>query len=239
MRPDQLTGRERSVYVQQMFGRIAQRYDLMNRLMTFGQDVLWRREVVRRASPPAGGRVLDLGSGTGDLALEALHQQSQLQAVAGDFTLEMMRVGQQRCQAAGQTGPDWCGADALYLPFQDNTFDAVVSGYLMRNVSDISQALQEQSRVLKPGGRLVILDTTRPKPSLFTPLINIHLHVIIPTLGRLLTGEADAYKYLPDSTEGFLSAEQMADRLLKAGFDRVGFRRFNLGTMAIHWGRRV
>jgi demethylmenaquinone methyltransferase/2-methoxy-6-polyprenyl-1,4-benzoquinol methylase len=239
MRPDQLTGRERSIYVQNMFSRIARRYDLMNRLMTFGQDISWRRETVHRANLPAGGRLLDLGSGTGDLAIEALRQQPDLQAVASDFTLEMMRIGQQHRKAAGLTSPDWCGADALNLPFPKETFDAVVSGYLMRNVSDVSQSLHEQHRVLKPGGRLVILDTTRPKRSAMTPLINIHLHVVIPTLGRLLTGEGEAYSYLPDSTEGFLSAEQMAERLIKAGFDQVGFRRFNFGTMAIHWGIKV
>lgn len=239
MRPDQLTGRERSIYVQHMFSRIARRYDLMNRLMTFGQDISWRRETVHRANLPAGGRLLDLGSGTGDLAIEALRQQPDLQAVAGDFTLEMMRIGQLRRKAAGLTSPDWCGADALNLPFPKETFDAVVSGYLMRNVSDVGQSLHEQRRVLKPGGRLVILDTTRPKRSAMTPLINIHLHVVIPTLGRLLTGEGEAYSYLPDSTEGFLSAEQMAERLIKAGFDQVGFRRFNFGTMAIHWGIKV
>lgn len=239
MRPDQLTGRERARYVQNMFSRIAQRYDLMNRLMTFGQDVFWRKEVIRRAGLNPENHLLDLGSGTGDLAVEALHQQPKVRAVAGDFTLEMMRVGQQRRLAAGLTGPDWCGADALNLPFPGSVFDAVISGYLMRNVSDISLALSEQYRVLKPGGRLVILDTTRPKPSLLTPLINLHLHVVIPVLGRWLTGEADAYNYLPDSTEGFLTAEQMADRMVKAGFSQVGFKRFNFGTMVIHWGIRI
>ena len=234
-KPAQLTGRERATYVQAMFGRIAQRYDLMNRLMTFGQDISWRKEVVRRAAVNPGEKLLDLGSGTGDLAVETMTLGTGVQAIAGDFTLEMMRVGRERLRARGQCEPAWCGTDALNLPFEANLFDAAVSGFLMRNVSDIDQALSEQLRVLKPGGRLVILDTTRPQNSLLSPFIELHLHVIIPLLGRLLTGADDAYTYLPDSTENFLGAEQMAERILQAGFQQVGFRRLNFGTIAIHW----
>jgi demethylmenaquinone methyltransferase/2-methoxy-6-polyprenyl-1,4-benzoquinol methylase len=228
-----LTGQERAKYVQGMFSRVARRYDLMNRLMTAGQDVRWRREVIRRASLPPIARLLDLGAGTGDLAREALRQYPDCRPVAADFTLEMMRTGQQRPQAAWL---DWAAADALRLPFPDQVYDAVVSGFLMRNVSDIRRALREQRRVLKPGGRLVILDTTRPGRNLLTPLINFHLHTIIPALGRIIAGQGEAYNYLPDSTENFLTAEQLAARLVEAGFRKVGFRRLMAGTIAIHWG---
>lgn len=238
MKPSLLRGEERAVYVQNMFAQIAHRYDLMNRLMTFGQDVGWRREVLRRAALPAGGRLLDLGSGTGDLALEAQHHDPACLAVAGDFTLEMMRVGQQRLRQSGKTGPAWSGADALNLPFPPETFDAVISGFLMRNVGDLNQALREQVRVLKPGGRIVILDTTRPKASLFSPFIHLHMHVVIPLLGRLLSGASEAYRYLPDSTENFLSAEQLAERMQANGLAAVGYRRLNFGTIAIHWGSK-
>lgn len=239
MKPAFLNGAERAAYVQRMFAGIAHRYDLMNRLMTFGQDVGWRREVIQRAGMPAGGKLLDLGSGTGDLALEAMHRQPTGQVTAGDFTLEMMRVGQQRQRQAGKPEPEWCGADALNLPYPPGLFDAVISGFLMRNVGNIDRALQEQARVLKPGGRIVILDTTRPRPSVLTPLIYFHMHVVIPLLGRILSGSAAAYKYLPDSTENFLSAEQLAGRMQANGFDGVGFRRLNFGTIAIHWGKRL
>lgn len=239
MKPALLNGEERAAYVQAMFAQIAHRYDLMNRLMTFGQDVGWRREVIQRAALPEGGSLLDLGSGTGDLALEAMRRQPNSMVAAGDFTLEMMRVGQQRLRQNGQTGPAWCGADALHLPYPSGTFDAVISGFLMRNVGDIDQALREQARVLKSGGRIVILDTTRPKPSLLSPFIHLHMHVIIPFLGRILSGAGEAYEYLPDSTENFLSAEQLAARMQANGFDVVGFRRLNFGTIAIHWGSRL
>ena len=105
-------------------------------------------------------------------------------------------------------------------------------------MSDVRQALAEQRRVLRPGGRIVILDTTRPQRNLLTPLINIHFHTVIPTLGKLITGEGEAYTYLPESTENFLPAEQLAERMLEAGFRQVGFRRRMLGTIAIHWGTK-
>lgn len=229
-----LTGDERAHYVQNMFARIARRYDLMNRLMTAGQDVRWRREVIRRAALPGRGRLLDLGAGTGDLAREALRQVPDCLPVASDFTLEMMLVGRRRPVAPLK----WAAADALYLPFPSRCFDAVVSGFLMRNVIDIHRSLSEQYRLLKPGGRIVILDTTRPLPNLFTPLINLHLHTVIPTLGRLIAGDAEAYRYLPDSTENFLSAEGLAERMQAAGFREVGFHRLMFGTVAIHWGMK-
>ncbi len=229
-----LTGDERAHYVQDMFARIARRYDLMNRLMTAGQDVRWRREVVRRAALPGRGQLLDLGTGTGDLAREALRQAPGCLPVASDFTLEMMLVGKRRHDVR----LDWAAADALSLPFPGECFDAVVSGFLMRNVSDIHRSLCEQYRLLKPGGRIVVLDTTRPPHNTLTPLINLHLHSVIPTLGRLIAGDAEAYRYLPDSTENFLSAEGLAERMQAAGFQDVGFQRRMFGTVAIHWGMK-
>lgn len=230
-----LTGTERARYVQGMFSRIARRYDLMNRLMTAGQDVRWRREVVRRAGIPKNGRLLDLGAGTGDLAWETRRQQPFSQPVAADFTLEMMRVGKSRPNFPSL---DWSAADALHLPFLTETFDAVISGFLLRNVVDVPQALSEQYRVLKPGGRLVVLDTTQPTQNLLSPLIYFHLHVIIPFLGRIIAGASEAYTYLPESTEAFLQAEQLAAFFSQAGFKEIGFRRLMFGTVAIHWGRK-
>jgi demethylmenaquinone methyltransferase/2-methoxy-6-polyprenyl-1,4-benzoquinol methylase len=234
-----LQGEKRAKYVQAMFARIAPRYDLMNRLMTAGQDVRWRREVIRRASVPVGGRVLDLGAGTGDLSFEALKQSPGSTSVAADLTVEMMQVGKARLEAesAGKS-LTWCAADSLGLPFLSESFDAVISGFLLRNVIDVPKALREQYRVLKPGGRWVSLDTTRPRPSMLTPFINVHLHHVIPLMGRLIAGQAEAYQYLPESTEGFLTAEQLASRLVQAGFQEVGFQVLMFGTVAIHWGRK-
>jgi demethylmenaquinone methyltransferase/2-methoxy-6-polyprenyl-1,4-benzoquinol methylase len=228
-----LTGGERSRYVQGMFARIAHRYDLMNRLMTLGQDVRWRQEVIRRAALPPQGRLLDLGAGTGDLAGEAHRQYPDSHLIAIDFTLEMMHVGQSRHTAQPL---DWAAGDALQLPFTTGTFHAVVSGFLLRNVSNIDNALSEQYRLLKPGGVMVALDTTIPPSNPLSPIIDFHLHTVIPTLGRYISGQGDAYNYLPDSTEIFLTAEQLAGRMIIAGFRQVAFRRLMFGTVAIHWG---
>jgi demethylmenaquinone methyltransferase/2-methoxy-6-polyprenyl-1,4-benzoquinol methylase len=217
-----------------MFERIAPHYDLLNRLMTAGQDRAWRRQVIRLCGLPEGGRLLDLGAGTGDLSGEALRQHPASRPLAADFTPGMLRVGQARY--AGRL--DWCAADALRLPFPNQSFDAVVSGFLLRNVVDLPQALTEQQRVLKPGGRLVALDTTRPPRSLLTPLIRFHMHTIIPFLGRIISGQADAYRYLPETSEGFLAAEELQQQIAAAGFRQVAFRRLMFGTIAIHWARK-
>jgi len=228
-----LTGKERGEYVQDMFTRIAHRYDLMNRIMTAGRDVRWREQVIRQTKLKPDARVLDLGAGTGDLAREALKQQPEAKVVAADFTLEMMRVG----QISGSL--PWSAADALNLPFEENTFDAVVSGFLMRNVGDIQQALKEQYRILKPGGRIVILDTTKPKRNPLSPFIWLHMHMVIPLVGGLLSGFRDAYSYLPDSTEGFVTAEEMAVRMAAVGFKKIMFERLMFNTIAIHWGEKA
>ena len=226
-------GEERARYVRRMFGRIAHRYDLMNRLMTGGQDLRWRREVIHRATLPPGGRLLDLGAGTGDLARLALRQNQDCRPVAADFTLEMMRFGKARRESL-----EWCAGDALQLPFPDETFHAVVSGFLLRNVYDVPACLNEQYRALKPGGRIVILDTTRPSRNWYWPLIYFHLNTVIPTLGEWVAGDRQAYTYLPDSTQSFLTAEQLEDAMKIAGFREIDFQRAMLGTIAIHWGSK-
>ena len=153
---------ERSAIVQQMFDRIARRYRLMNTLMTAGQDRRWRRFVVDRAALPPDGRLLDLATGTGDIGQEALRAQPRLQVIGADFSTGMMREGK---ALSGGADMRWVAADALQLPFADDYFDAVTSGYLVRNVVDIPQTLREQLRVLRPGGRIIILESSPPPPS--------------------------------------------------------------------------
>jgi len=218
-----------------MFDRIAGRYQLMNALMTFGRDRAWRRAVVLAAALPPGGRLLDLASGTGDIALEALHHDAGARVTAADFSLEMMRVGRQR---SGGDRVLWCAADALSLPFADASFDAVTSGYLLRNVSNRVGAFQEQVRVVRPGGRVVCLDTSPPPASPLRPLVRLYLRRVIPLLGRLIAGERSAYAYLSASTEGFTAPGELAAIMRAAGLVEVGYRRFMAGTIAVHVGTR-
>ncbi len=233
-----LQGKERAAYVQQMFDRIAGRYNLMNRLMTAGQDQRWRRFVIRQAQIPPGGHLLDLATGTGDIGFEALKTVPNVNVVGADFSLGMMLVGQRL--PLGQE-MRWSGADALNLPFADNSFDAVTSGYLVRNVIDIPRTLQEQLRVLKPGGRIVILDSSPPPPSLLRPFIEIHLRYIIPALGQIVVGPngADAYQYLPNSTRSFKTPDELVTLMQAAGIQAVQYRTFMFGTMAVHSGQKA
>lgn len=231
-----LQGEERARYVQQMFARIAGRYDLMNRLMTFGQDVRWRRYVIRQAQLPPGGRLLDIATGTGDIAYEGLRQYPDIQAVGGDFTIEMMQAG--RAHYPERRCIHWTVADTLSLPFPDHTFDAVTSGFLLRNVIDAPAALREQWRVLRPGGWVVVLESSPPKDNLLRPFIAIHMAYVIPTLGRLITGEADAYRYLPSTTQRFQNPGALAVTMRDAGFINVEYRLFMFGTIAVHVGQK-
>lgn len=231
-----LEGEERARYVQEMFARIAGRYDLMNRLMTFGQDVRWRRHVVAQAALPDRGCLLDIATGTGDIAAEGARQHPDLTAVAADFTLEMMQAG--RAQYPARRILHWVGADTLALPFADDTFDAVTSGFLMRNVIDVPGALAEQYRVTRPGGRVVILESSPPKRNLLRPFIQMHLDVVIPTLGQLITGQGDAYRYLPTTTQHFQTPAALAVTMRDLGFVEVSYRLFMFGSVAVHVGRK-
>jgi demethylmenaquinone methyltransferase/2-methoxy-6-polyprenyl-1,4-benzoquinol methylase len=225
---------EKRKYVNTMFARIAGRYDLMNRLMTGGQDVSWRRLMVREAALPPGGRFLDIATGTGDVAFEALRQKPDLALVVGaDFTLPMMHVGQGR--AAGRP-VHWTAGDTLCLPFPSDTFDAVASGFLMRNVVDVAAALAEQRRVTRPGGRVLVLDIPRPPDTLEGAMFRLYFHRIVPRLGALISGQPDAYGYLPRSADSFLRPSELAAVMEGVGLRHVCFRMLMLGTVALHVG---
>lgn len=233
-----LKGEEKSAYVQNMFGRVAERYNTLNRVMTMGQDQSWRRFVVQKAQVPSNGTVLDLATGTGDIAFEVLRVQPSARVIGADFALPMMLVGQ-RTEQGKQV--EWLTADAMNLPLPDEMFDAVVSGYLVRNVIDVRRSLEEQLRVTKPGGRIVILDTSPPPHNLLRPFILAYMKFGIPLLGRLISGSqgADAYKYLPESTQAFKTPQELAALMQDVGILNVQYKTFMFGTQAIHWGEKA
>lgn len=219
-----------------MFGSIASRYDLLNRLMTGGQDIHWRRLVIARLDPKPGKIYLDIGAGTGDLAFTILERSSEARVIAADFTLEMVQVGKNRHNGDRVS---WVIADARDLPFKTEGFDGVVSGFLLRNVPDPNRALHEQARVAIVGGRVVSLDTTPPQHGILYPFIWIYLRFIIPAMGRWIAGNSEAYRYLPDSTIKFITAEKLAELFETNGLKPVNFVRKMFGTMAIHWAQKA
>ncbi len=219
--------------VQTMFDSIAGRYDLMNRVMTMGQDQKWRRFVVKMAGDPGDGWTLDLATGTGDIAALMADTWPEAKTLGSDFSLNMLRQAGKRF---GYTKTSWQAGDANDLPFRDESFASVTFGYLLRNVDDALRVLKEVRRVLKPGGRVVCLDTTPPAKNIFYPFVRFYFRFGIPVLGKLIADDESAYAYLTGSTMGFYEAEKLAELFSRAGFDNVDYKKFMLGTIGVHWG---
>ena len=218
-----------------MFDAIAGRYDVMNRVMTLGQDQKWRRFVVEKAGDPGEGWMLDLATGTGDIAALSCSKYPRGRVAGGDFSPNMLREARKRFAGLPVR---WQVCDANRLPFADNVFESVTFGYLLRNVDDAVQVLREVRRVLKPGGRVVCLDTTPPAKNLYYPFIRFYLAYIIPLMGRMIAEVEAAYAYLTGSTMDFHTAEALADAFREAGLVEVDYTRFMLGTIGVHWGKK-
>ncbi|NOX62087.1 MAG: ubiquinone/menaquinone biosynthesis methyltransferase [Chloroflexi bacterium] len=224
---------EKPEFVRSMFAATARRYDRMNRLITLGQDQTWRRLVVEACQLPRGGALLDVGAGTGDIALEARKRRPDVRVVASDFTHEMMLVG--RAKAGAEDLP-FVEADALKLPFPADSFDAACSGFLMRNVSDVSAAFAEQRRVVRPGGRVVCLEITRPATPIWREIFHFYFHRLVPRISAWLSSNPDAYSYLPASTLAFPRPPELARIMTSVGLRDVTHRTLMLGTVALHIG---
>jgi len=228
---------EKARYVQEMFTRIARRYDLMNSLMTGGRHQAWRRVAARLATPQPGGLALDVATGTGDLAL-ALLTETQVRGVVGvDFSDGMLKVGREKLRRLDPTGRvSLVAGDALRLPFPDKTFACVTSAFLLRNLADLAQGFTEMRRVTQAGGKVVALEITEPALPGWSVVFRWYFRRLVPLLGALVSGDREAYTYLPQSVARFLPPPELARLMERLGLRDVAYRRLGLGTVTIHAG---
>jgi len=222
--------------VRAMFTRIARRYDVMNTIMTGGRHHAWRRLAAEAVVGAPPGPVLDLATGTGDLALAVRAVRPASTVVGVDFSEGMLHQARPKLARRGETRVPLLAADALALPFRDRVFAAVTSAFVVRNLVDLARGLAEMRRVTMPGGLVVTLDITRPRVPGWDRVFGIYFHRIVPIIGTLVVGDRAAYTYLPESVERFASPPGLADAMRRAGLRDVRYRRFGFGTIALHVG---
>ena len=222
--------------VRRMFTRIARRYDLMNSLMTGGRHHAWRRKVAESVAGAPAGPVLDLATGTADLALAVRARTPGRFVVGADFSEGMLRIGQAKVRARRVARLQLLTADAQALPFRDGAFACVMSAFLLRNLDGLERGLAEMRRVTARGGRVVTLDIVRPAQPLWGAAFGAYFNHVVPAIGALVAGDRQAYTYLPQSVDRFVTPDELAELMEKVGLRDVTYRRFGLGTIALHVG---
>lgn len=223
-------------YVRRLFATIAHRYDFITVALSYGQDRRWKRRLIALAGVSSGDRVLDVACGTGDLLFAAAPRAQQ--AVGLDVTLGMLQIARAKAQASRRRTVFVTG-DMIALPFADGRFTVVTTGYGLRNVPDLSQAVSEIRRVLQPGGRLLSLDFNRPTNALVRTVYLAYLTIVGSALGLVLHGDPDTYRYIPESIRNYPGAKGVATILEQSGFGDVRVIPLLAGLMAIHTGRRL
>jgi demethylmenaquinone methyltransferase/2-methoxy-6-polyprenyl-1,4-benzoquinol methylase len=218
-----------------MFGKIAGRYDLLNHLLSGNVDKRWRRVVANRVriKLPDDALILDVACGTGDLSL-SLFENTGARVVATDFCRPMLSI------AAGKLPKQisLIEGDALSLPFEDRTFDAVTIAFGLRNLSDVNGGLKELRRILKPKGWVAVLEFSRPSNTVLRTLFGIYFRNLLPLFGGMISGSMNAYMYLPSSVSKFPNQQELALLMEQAGFDQIGYQNLTGGIAALHLGRR-
>lgn len=242
-RPNEATGALRPAGdIEAMFDRISQSYDTMNRLMTGGRDAAWRRLVAQQAILGGrDGRVLDVATGTGDLALALVHAGAR-QVTAVDIAERMLDVARHKAaQHSAQHDTDAIAfqhADAMHLPFADDTYDACVIGFGLRNLPDYAAGVREMVRVIRPGGRWVCLELTPFRVPLLRQGFSFYFERVVPFIGGRISGDPDAYRYLPASVRNFPRAPELLVQMEAAGLVNTRYRLLAGGTVAIHTGEK-
>jgi len=224
--------------IRQMFGEIARRYDLLNHLLSAGLDRWWRRRTVRLAPPTSEGAVLDVCTGTADLALAYWrYGRGRVRVVGADFCRPMLLLGQEKCRRARATGVVLVEADAQNLPFADDTFQVVSVAFGLRNLSDPDRGLREMTRVCRPGGRVAVLEFGLPASPLFRRAYGWYFRRVLPKIGQALArNRQEAYNYLPASVDEFPEREALVARMAAAGLREIRYRPFTLGVAELYVG---
>jgi len=237
-RKDEAALEEREQYVQDLFRRVAPRYDFLNRLLSFRRDVAWRRFTARQAGLGPGGSVLDVATGTGDLAFDLAAVVGREGRVVGlDLTEEMLVRARRKADKLGLG--DVCTfvqGNALDLPFDENEFDAATIAFGLRNVVDRERCLLEMKRVVRPGGRVLVLEFSRPVWPVFRQVYLLYFRYVLPWIGRLIQGDPDTYRYLPETVLAFPDQEALAAMMRELGFRNVRYHNLTGGICALHIG---
>lgn len=221
--------------VETMFNHIAPAYDRLNHTLSWGIDKLWRKKALRTLRAHAPQEMMDVATGTGDFAIQACRQLHPRRLVATDISEEMMRIGKEKVRKAQlEDRITFMREDCTRLSFPDGSFDAITVAFGIRNFEDLDRGLQEMRRVLRPGGKLVILELTTPERFPMKQLYAAYSRWVIPTIGRLLSHDRSAYVYLPSSIQAFPQGEIMKKVLQKNGFSSVIFRRLTCGICTLY-----
>ncbi len=231
---------EKAGMVHGVFTRVASKYDIMNDLMSAGMHRLWKDAMMDWLAPRAGQKLLDVAGGTGDVAFRFLGRAAGSTATVLDMTESMLMAGRQRADAeALATRLDWVVGDAMALPFADNSFDVYTISFGIRNVTRIGDALREAHRVLRPGGRLMVLEFSQIPNDLSQWVYDKYSFNVIPVMGQIVANDRDSYQYLVESIRKFPNQDSFADMIRAAGFGLVSYRNLSMGIAALHSGWKI
>jgi len=231
--------KQESQSIRGMFSSIAGHYDLLNHILSLGADIRWRKDMVKEVHGQGKAPILDLATGTGDVALTLVRNiPGEIKIVGVDFTIPMLDQAAAKVRTGGKGRITLTAGDAMALPFPDCTFSAVTIAFGLRNLPDRPTGLNEMFRVLKPGGRVIVLEFSPMDHRLLGPLFRFYFHHVLPVLGGMISGRSGAYRYLPSSVDSFPNPGDLSEKMSETGFEQVRFRPLTFGIAFLHVGEK-